>query len=178
VTLSRERPAPPGLPELCFAPPGEPPFAVDGRVVEDDTWLVLGADPRFRESAEHPIRAHTAAWDAEPARLGSVEVRAGRPLELRAIVHDLAQDPTWREEWVREALVETLREAERHRLQALELPVLGAAYGSMRLNPFLDLLRDALTAVEPRSLQRIWLHHRRRVAARPVDVDNGVGSAG
>ncbi len=144
-------------PELRWAPPGRPPFPVDARVVEDDTWLVLGAEPEFRESKEHPIRVHTAALEAEPARPGSVVVLAGRPLELRAIVHDLGREPTWREEWVGAALVEALRTAARLGIGSLEMPVLGARYGSMSLHAFLHLLRDALGTVELGALERIWL---------------------
>ncbi|MDH3524489.1 MAG: hypothetical protein OES32_12965 [Acidobacteriota bacterium] len=166
----------PSVPELRFAPAGRPPFAVQARVVEDDTWLVLGADPRFRESGEHPIRVHTAAWEAEPATPGSVVVRPGRPLELRAIVHDLARDPTWRPEWVGEALAAVLREAERRRIAALAMPVLGARHGALSEDVFLRLLEDAITAVEPDLPRRIWIesaHAAPRAGARRAEGGRG-----
>jgi hypothetical protein len=150
---------------LVVAPLDEPPFAVDAIALEEDTWLVLSADPEFRPVAEHPIRVHTAVWQAEPAVPGSVVVRQGRPLELLAVVHDLAQDPTWREEWVGQALQRVLREAERRTIAALGLPILGSLHGAMSAAGFLARLEEAIAAVSPDSLPRIWLQVSRKVEA-------------
>ncbi|MCZ6507473.1 MAG: hypothetical protein O7A04_05425 [Acidobacteria bacterium] len=133
------------------------PFPVEAQAVEEDTYLVLSAASELRPSTEHPIRIHTAALEAEPAVPGSIVVRQGCPLELLAVVHDLTQDPTWREEWVSDALVRLLHETERRRIAALGLPVLGSLHGGMSTAAFLSRLDGAIANVGPISLQRLWL---------------------
>ena len=118
---------------------------------------MLGADPEFRPSSEHPVRVHTAALEVEPAALGSVVVRHGPSLELLAVVHDLARDPTWREEWVDRALAELLRETEQRKIAALRLPILGGTHGAMTAAAFVRALAAAIKGVSPRALQRLWL---------------------
>jgi hypothetical protein len=136
---------------------GDPPFPIEAIAIEDDTYFVLGADPEFQPSSEHPIRVHTAALEAKPAAPGSVVVRQGRPLELLAVVHDLARDPTWQEEWVDRALVEILCETRRRRIAALGLPILGSLHGAMTAAGFVRGLEKAIAGVNPTSLQRLWL---------------------
>jgi hypothetical protein len=95
------------------APEDQPPFPVDALAVEDDTYFVLGADPEVREPNEHPIRLWKQIHEAEPAAPGSVSVKEGEdggPTRFLAVVHDLSQEPSWREEWVAQALGEVLRE--------------------------------------------------------------------
>ncbi len=144
-------------PELRFAPSARPPFAVEAVVVEDHTYLVLGADPEFRLSTEDPIRVHTAARYAQPAALGSVVVRSEQPLRLSAVVHDLSRTPTWSEEWVREAVAETLRQAESRQVSTLALPILGSRHGSMTTAVFLGFLKEMIAEVKPEFLRRIWI---------------------
>ena len=43
------------------------------------------------------------------------------PPRLLAVVHDLSLEPTWKEEWIQEALVNALASAEEHHLRALAL---------------------------------------------------------
>ncbi len=57
---------------FSYGPLEDPPFSIDAIAIEDDTYFVLGADPEFRPSSEHPIRVHTAALEVEPAAPGSV----------------------------------------------------------------------------------------------------------
>ena len=78
-----------------IAPSGEPPFAVDAVVIEDDTWQVLGAEPEFSSAAEHPIRLMQELREAEPLEPGSVFIKEGAPVRLHAIVHDLDCEPSW-----------------------------------------------------------------------------------
>jgi hypothetical protein len=122
-------------------PAGRPADAV---VVEEDTWLVLGAPPDVREPGEHPLRVLTEAHDAQPAAPGSVIVREGAPLRLLAVVHDVGAEPNWREEWVAAALAGVLREAASRRVRSIVLPVLGAVHGSLPLETFAGLLLDAV----------------------------------
>jgi len=142
---------------LVAAPRERPPFPVDGVVLEDDTWLVLGADPEFREPTEHPIRIWTALHEAQPLEPGTVSVVESHPLRLHAIVHDLSRDPTWREEWIGAALAELFRAAGRRGLRSLALPILGGVHGHLPAERFLVLLEAALESAAPGRLERLWL---------------------
>ena len=142
---------------VVAAPADRPPFAVDALVVEDDTYGVLGADPEFREPTEHPLRILTAVHEMVPARPGTIRLAPGDPPRLLAVVHDLSLDPTWKEEWVAQALDGALLESERRGLRSLGLPVLGAVHGRMPAEKFLDTLVDALARRPASTLERAWL---------------------
>ena len=143
--------------EITSAPPEEPPFAVEALAVEDDTYLVFGAGPAFREPSEHLLQALTAAHAAEPVAPGTVLVRPGRPLRLHAVVHDLGRAPTWTEEWIESALRKLLETADGRCLRALGLEPLGCRHGDLELDRFLTLLERAIRAAPGRNLRRIWL---------------------
>lgn len=147
-----------GVVHVVMAPREQPPFAVDAMVVEEDTYLVLSADPRAGEPhPEHPIRVMTSLLEVEPREPGTILVRERFPLELAAIVHDLDVEPSWREEWVSSALGLALAEAERRQLRSLGLEMLGAIHGRLERPRFLQILRQALQRADSRALERIWL---------------------
>jgi len=141
-----------------MAPREQPPFAIEAMVVEEDTYLVLSADPRAGEPhPEHPIRVMTSLLEVEPREPGTIFVRDRFPLEIAAIVHDLDQEPSWREEWVVSALDRAIAEAERRRLRSVGLEMLGAIHGRLERPRFLQLLRHALQRLNPSTLERVWL---------------------
>jgi hypothetical protein len=134
-----------------------PPSVVDAVVAEEDTYLVLSADPEVREPEVARLRAFHEAYNAEPAEPGSVVAREGSPLRLLAVVHDLSLDPSWREEWVAAALEAVLREADARSVRSLVIPPLGRVHGSLPRERLLVLLRAALRACAPRHLERLCL---------------------
>jgi hypothetical protein len=141
-----------------MAPREQPPFSVDALVVEEDTYLVLSADPRPGEPhPEHPIRVMTSLLEVEPREPGSIVIRDRFPVEIAAIVHDLDDEPSWREEWVVSALDRAFAEAERRQMRALGLEMLGAIHGRLERPRFLQLLRQSLQRSDPHTLERIWL---------------------
>jgi hypothetical protein len=142
---------------IVVAPRSRPPFEVNALALEDDTYHVLSASPEYREPTEHPIRLWTAVHEQEPSEPGSVIVQAGNPPRLLAVVHDLSEEPTWREAWVIAALDGVLREAERRTISHLGLEPLGGVYGKLRPDRFVSLLRDALASFRPQRLERVWL---------------------
>jgi hypothetical protein len=142
---------------VAVASEERPPFEVDAVAVEDDTYGVLAADPEFREPDEHPIRIWTQVHEMTPAEPGSVSVAGGHPLRLLAVVHDLSEDPTWREEWVARAVTEILAEVARRRLCGLGLSLLGAVHGRFPVRSFLEIVRAALEQDRPPTLDRLWL---------------------
>ncbi len=143
--------------EVVESPVGSPPFPVDARAVEEDTYLVLSADPAFRESSEHPLRVIDSAFSATPEEPGSVVVRHGPPLRFLAVVHDLQKEPSCREEWVKQAFAEIFRLARIRQLRSLGLPLLGTLHGKLKRERSLAILEEALRKNLPRGLNRLWL---------------------
>jgi len=135
----------------------ESPPTADALLLEEDTYLVLSADPEVREPRVARLRAFHEAYTAEPAAPGRVVVREGSPLRLLAIVHDLSREPRWREEWVAAALEAALEEAESRRVRTLAIPPLGRVHGSLPAERFVALLRSALGPGPSRNLKCIWL---------------------
>ena len=79
------------------------------------------------------------------------------PLRFLAVVHDLDQEPSWREGWIERALEEVFREAERRTLQKIALPFLGTKHGSLEKERFMILFREFLKRrPSPYPLQ-VWL---------------------
>ena len=140
-----------------LAPEFERPFPIDALVVEDDTWQVLGADPDFHPSLEHPIRVMQALHEAQPVAPGSVVVGGGSPTRLHAIVHDLDLEPTWTKEWIGTALEGIFRIASERGLSALGLPLLGTRHGRLSDDLSLRLIDGALARSAKGSPRRLWL---------------------
>jgi len=81
----------------------------------------------------------------------------GDPMRLLAIVHDLNQEPSWREEWIVSALDWIFLFAENRGLGSIALPFLGTLHGSLAKQRFIVLLRNALGQISTVNLKRIWL---------------------
>ena len=146
-----------GSVRLFVAPKEWPPFLADALVEEEDTYLVLSADPEVQETREEPEELMAELSKTKPAVPASLIVKEGRPLSLLAVVHDLSRDPSWKEEWVVGALDKIFREAESRKLRSLALPMLGTLHGSLEKQRFLVLLRQALERSSPKHLARLWL---------------------
>lgn len=142
---------------IVAAPQTSPPFAVQAVAIEEDTWLIISAEPNIAPTEEHPVRLMTELMSAAKEKAGSVRVKEGCPLRFLAIVHDVDCEPTWREQWVQSALVNVLREAEKRRLDAVAVPLLGTRHGRLAPKRFAELLAAALLGVESIHLKRLWL---------------------
>lgn len=140
---------------ITVAPYHSPPFPIQGLVLEEDTWFALSSPPDFDEPADHPIRVMTEAWEAEPAALGSVHIRGGHPFRILAVVHDLSQDPTWRADWIEQALHRSLEVAREQGLQALGIEPLGAVHGRFDAAEF-DALLSRVVESDPDPPLDIW----------------------
>lgn len=146
------------LPELVVAPlAGDPPFAPDVLVTEQDTWLVLGGDAVVTAPEPDTPELLQRAAEFEPLEPGSVVARGGDPVELLAVVHDLDREPTWRVAWVEAALAEVMDELHARGASAVALPVLGGVHGDLHPLRFRRLLQDAVESSPPWALERICL---------------------
>jgi hypothetical protein len=135
----------------------EPLREADAVVEEEDTYLVLSADPEIHDPEVARLRAFHEAYTAEPAEPGGVVVRGGSPLRFLAVVHDLSQDPSCREEWVGAALEGVVREANSRRVRTLAMPPLGRVHGSLAMERFVALLHSAVRSCTPCTIERICL---------------------
>ena len=143
-------------PAYTVAPFHSPPFSVQALILEEDTWFALSHSPEFRPTSAHPIRVMTDAWEARPVPPGSVHVRQSNPYRILAIVHDLAEDPTWRVEWIEEALRQGLATACDCGLRAIGIEPLGAVHGRYPVADFDVLLERVLDSEPSWSALRIW----------------------
>ncbi len=146
-----------GHTRIQVAPQDRPPFNVNALAVEQDTALVLGED-----SMELATSRPTTEFKSDLEHLseplpGSVLVKRGTPKRLYAIVHDLEQDPSIRQEWVVKALHNIMRLADRQPLHAIAMPLLGTRYGQLEQRRFLELLCYILTKYPPSSPLKLWL---------------------
>jgi len=144
---------------IYISPENIPPFRVMAVVEEQDTSLVLKADDVIYESADN-----TPLWfDANKSDLlqtntpGDVIIKSYNPMRFLAIVHDLDQTPTIREEWIESAIDKILTTANSKELTAICLPVLGAQYGHFKLKLFLNILVRNIMKNKDNKLKRIWL---------------------
>jgi hypothetical protein len=142
---------------VVTAPEDVPPFPVDAVVAEEDTFMVMSAGCQLGNLNDHPVRIMTQAFAARPMVPGTVVIRPTCPLRFLAIVHDLDQIPTSREEWVVSALRTIFDEADKRRVRAIGVPILGSHHGSLNKPRFFSLLRPILGRTPFRHLQRVWL---------------------
>lgn len=134
-----------------------PPFPVEAVAVEEDTYLVLSAGSEVRDPNEPLVRVMTRVIETRPEKPGSVLVKGKSPLRLLAIVHDLNQDPSWREEWIVSAIDGIFQKAESLKLSSIALPFLGTNHGSLEKQRFVELLQSALKRILANHLKRLWL---------------------
>jgi hypothetical protein len=146
-----------GTIHIVAAPKDRPPFKSEAIAFEEDTFLVMSAERVIRAPKESLMRVMTRVIETQPETPGTVLVRGKRPLRFLAVVHDLNQEPSWREEWVAHCLEKIFVEAESRKLKSIALPFLGTLHGRLKRGRFLELLAHALSQTELRYLERIWL---------------------
>lgn len=142
---------------VVAAPEKSRPFDVDAIVCEEDTWLVMSADPEIYIPEIHPIRLMTEIIEAKPEIPGRILIRQGTPIKFLAIVHDFNTEPTWKEEWIDKALKEIFRESEKRKMKAVGIPLLCTRHGRLEVDRFLSLIADVIKGIPLKYLKRLWL---------------------
>ena len=155
--------------DIVAAPENRPPFKVDAVAVEEDTFLVMSADRRVQDPKEPLIKIMTRVIETQPKAPGSVFVRDGSPLRFLAVVHDLNEAPTWREEWIIGALEAIFKEAEQRGLRSIALPFLGTLHGSLDKARFIVILRSVLEKIPANHLKRLWLVVPRKTQSKILE---------
>lgn len=159
-----------GSVDIVAAPHNRPPFKVDAVAAEEDTFLVMSADRRVHDPKEPLMKIMTRVIETRPKAPGSVFVQGGSPLRFLAVVHDLNEEPTWREEWIASALDAIFQEAERRGLGSIALPFLGTLHGSLDKERFLVLLRSALEKLPLNRLKRLWLVMPGKTSSKILEI--------
>jgi len=140
----------------------------DAFVYEEDLELVLSTEPSLRGTGESYSELYRAAASAPQHMPGRVVVRGHRPMCLLAVVHDLAREPTWREEWIVAAVESIFRVAREHELATVAFPLLGTVHGDLDPSRAAELMiRGYAHAGEP-PVTGLWLHTRHRQAIEKV----------
>jgi hypothetical protein len=143
--------------EIVAAPKDAPPFKVDAFVFEEDTFLVMSADTTVREPKASMVRIMSNLMETKPAVPGSVLVRGQKPFRFLAIIHNFSEEPSLKEEWVKSALDAIFRKSEDLQIRSIAIPLLGAHYGFLRAERFIELLGQALKRTSLQHLKRLWL---------------------
>ena len=134
-----------------------PPFTPDCVVVEEDTCRVLGAGSSAAEESASLESLTRQMVEHKPARPGTVITRPGRPARLMAVVHDLDEDPTWRETWIRDALGSAVAAAAALGAHNIALPLLGTVHGRFPPERAVAVTLQTLAGTPTGPLRRVWL---------------------
>jgi len=142
---------------IVAAPQYAQPFRIDAIAAEEDTFLVLSAEKTVRMPSEHIIRIMTRLIETLPVAPGNVVVKNGQPMRLLAVIHDLDRVPSWREDWISQALDRIFIETMTRNFHSVALPLLGTVYGAFDIQRFINLLKHALKRISQGNLKRLWL---------------------
>ncbi len=126
-------------------------------VIEDDTCMVLNADPEFIEPRESLWNIRTKISRSPPYPVGSLVTIANNPLRLAALVYDLNQSPICTLDGITSALKQILHFIDERQLKSMVMPVLGAKYGNISFYQFIAMLTSELTNNRPTKLSYIAL---------------------
>ncbi|MEJ2141765.1 MAG: hypothetical protein P8Y24_05320 [Gammaproteobacteria bacterium] len=142
---------------IIIIPENLAPDEVNAIVEEQDTSLVLGQPSKITISDDKPSWFLANKLESqELLEPGSVILRDGKTKKLHAIVHDLDCEPTWKPEWISQALDNIFSITNSYSINTLQLPVLGAQHGKFKLEEFLALLHDKIKTYHG-PLEKIWL---------------------
>lgn len=136
----------------------EPATRAVAVVVEDDTYHVLSALPIASEESEPNAALLKKAEEVWPSACGSIRIEDDEfTLRMHAVVYDLDAEPPCREEWVAQALDESLRMADRLSVRKLALPPLGTRLGVLSVERFTELLAAVIERIDLHNVMEIWL---------------------
>ena len=124
-----------------------PYHSIDAIVEEQDTGLVLEPSDIISNYGDNkPLWYLANTRELQVSHLpGTIVIKTGQPIKLQAIVHDLDFCPSWKKNWIRMALIQTLNICNKEHLNSIALPVLGTQFGKFSLEEFIILLAEILT---------------------------------
>ncbi|MCP4111172.1 MAG: PAS domain S-box protein [Desulfobacteraceae bacterium] len=142
--------------QIIAASKDEPPFDVGGIAFEQDTFLIMGRD-RIDYPSESFEQLISRMHETPSLTLGSVLIRGKQPFRFLAVVHDVNQVPTWKEEWVNSALDSIFQECERLEIESVAVPLIGTLHGTLGKQRFTVMLKSAIERASFEHLKNLWL---------------------
>lgn len=142
---------------IAVAPKEAPPFPVEAIAFEEDTFLVMSADPTVRDPKIPLIRIMANLMETRPRAPGTVLVQGNSPVRLLAIIHDFNEEPSWKEEWIEKGFQGIFETAERLSLRSLALPLIGTVHGSLSKDRSVQFLAQGLSCRPLHDLLFLWL---------------------
>lgn len=143
--------------KLIAAPRKCPPAKIDALVFEEDAFLIISDEPEYIPPPKHPIRLMSDIANFKPQVPGTVVIKGENPIRMLAVVHDVNQDPTWKEEWIEKAVCSVFQKAEILKLRTLGLPMIGTKHGKLTYQNFSKIFARALRTCVFKYLKLIWL---------------------
>jgi len=131
-----------------------PPFPIEVKIFEEDTYLVLTVDRSIKTPLEHPIRLMTSLHNEKPRVPGSV-IRNKN--SWYAVVHNLDHQTTCQEQWVINAYNEIFRLAEKYKITSLGVPLLGSVYGTIPRIRSMKLLLSTIQKHKLNNVRQVWI---------------------
>ena len=133
------------------------PGDVAAVVEEQDTALVLGKPTKITVNEEQPSWVLANKLESQDELdPGSVIIRDNKIIKLLAVVHDLAKEPSWKAEWIEQALNNVFNISNSYGIRTIKLPILGAQHGRYPMEDFISLLAQRIDH-HPASFEKIWL---------------------
>jgi len=158
--------------KIIAAPANCSPVKIEAQVFEEDTFLIMSDEPEHMPQPMHPIRLMNEIEKFTPEVPGTVIVKGRNPIRMLAVVHDVNQDPTWKEEWIEKAMCSVFQKSEQLKIKTLGLPMLGTKHGQLNSRHFAELLARFLRLSEFKHLKLIWLIAPVPVNKSIIDVLN------
>lgn len=144
---------------IHIAPEQCPPFDVVAKIEEQDTSLILEPGDTINEyNDDKPVwyLSNTQALQ-ETHQTGNVIIKHGQPLRLLAIIHDLDNSPSWREDWIKLALETSFSILNDREITSVALPCFGRHFKNFETQDFIRPLAYVIQKSNYPYPRKIWL---------------------
>ena len=122
--------------ELAIATHARPPSEIGAVSCRGGSLPGIARGPRSMRNKGRCGEYHSRILRCSRPEPGTVIARGSNPIHFLAVVHDLDQTPTVREEWVAKALEQIIREVNARDIRSLAVPLLGGVHGSLSTTQF------------------------------------------
>jgi hypothetical protein len=157
-TIQATQDTEPGNVEIVIALQNKRPFHIDALVVEKDRYQVLsGEQKELNEDGVDGSKIEKDAQEITPKQPGDCIVSGENPIRFNAIIHDLDQTPTWKEEWIAKALANIFHEISQRQISSIGLPVLGSVHGNLSTSKFAAIFNIALKEATIAHPLKVWI---------------------
>lgn len=140
--------------KVALAPRGKPPFTVEVMIFEEDTNLILTADPVIQYKEEHPIRLMTGIMKAKRHLPGSLVINKS---SWYGVVIDLDEEMICRPKNISNVYSQLFERLQKEKIKTAGIHLLGCTHGNILLDEALNLFSEGLNSVALNYPKSIWL---------------------